>query len=497
MSENMKPDLQPSVLPYLSRNTFVIIALLLLVVRYVTLLVTDLTLHGDEAQYWTWSRTFEFGYYSKPPLIAWVIGLFTSVCSDATWCVRAPSSLFHLGTAIALCQTATTLFNRQVGLWTALAWLTIPAVSYSSLLMSTDALLLFFWSLSLLGYVRLVNRPNIGNAALLTLGFGLGLNAKYAMAYFLLCLILHLVLSGQARQRAKSALVYLLPSLLIGAAMILPNVYWNAANGWATMGHTADNAHWQGLTLHFDKMFEFLGAQFGVFGPVFLAILLIAIPFLWKRKQEASDKVVILLSFSLPILTIITVQGLLSRANANWAATTYPAATILVVYLLSLTKLRFKLLIGSIAFHTAVALTLYIGVANPTRVAEALGRDPFKDLSGWEGVRDQVIQEMQDKDLNILLMDNRMMLASMAYQLRDHDITIRAWNHDVKIDHHYEMAWLYDPQVNGNRVLLLTPHDVEPFAAQFDITEDLDDIQRMDRAGRAHILKQQILEFTP
>src|SRR5215510_533453 len=32
---------------------------------------TDLVL--DEAQYWTWSRALDFGYFSKPPMIAWVI----------------------------------------------------------------------------------------------------------------------------------------------------------------------------------------------------------------------------------------------------------------------------------------------------------------------------------------------------------------------------------------------------------------------------------------
>src|ERR1051325_4997905 len=31
----------------------------------------DLT--GDEAHYWEWSRHLDYGYYSKPPGIAWVI----------------------------------------------------------------------------------------------------------------------------------------------------------------------------------------------------------------------------------------------------------------------------------------------------------------------------------------------------------------------------------------------------------------------------------------
>ena len=30
-------------------------------------------LYFDEAQYWSWSRSFDWGYFTKPPMVAWVI----------------------------------------------------------------------------------------------------------------------------------------------------------------------------------------------------------------------------------------------------------------------------------------------------------------------------------------------------------------------------------------------------------------------------------------
>ena len=35
---------------------------------------------GDEAYYWDWGRQLDYGYYSKPPLIAWLYAclLYTS-----------------------------------------------------------------------------------------------------------------------------------------------------------------------------------------------------------------------------------------------------------------------------------------------------------------------------------------------------------------------------------------------------------------------------------
>lgn len=467
----------------------------LLALRYGILLASDLGLHGDEAQYWTWSRSFEFGYYSKPPLIAWVIGAATTVCGDAAWCVRAPAALFHVASACVLTGLAKALFDDRTALWTGIAWLTLPAVSFSSLIMSTDAILLFFWAAALWAYRALLDRPGIGPASALALAFGFGLNAKYAMAYFLLCLVLHLAVSPDARSKARTAWLPLFLALAAGGAMILPNVAWNAANGWATVGHTADNAHWQGIVLHFDEMGDFLSAQFGVFGPVFFLVLLAAWPLARRRTEGLNDPMRMLLAFSLPVLAIITVQALLSRANANWAATAYPAATVLVAALLVRTAGRRRLLAASIGLHGAAALVLYAAVAMPDRTAEALGRDPFEDLSGWQGVADTVADLTAETDTSVILMDNRMMTASLAWALRNRpDLTIRAWNHDRKIDHHYEMAWLYDPATDGPRALLITPHGVEPYEKAFDTVTALPDIPRADRAGETHPLKARLLE---
>ena len=63
----------------------ILLALLLaaiLAVRIVGLAVSNAELYFDEAQYWSWAQQFDFGYFTKPPLIAWIIGAATSVCGD-------------------------------------------------------------------------------------------------------------------------------------------------------------------------------------------------------------------------------------------------------------------------------------------------------------------------------------------------------------------------------------------------------------------------------
>ena len=64
--------------------------------RIAALFVSPSELGFDEAQYWDWSRHFAFGYFTKPPLIAWIIGIERGLCGDTAACVRLASPLFHL-----------------------------------------------------------------------------------------------------------------------------------------------------------------------------------------------------------------------------------------------------------------------------------------------------------------------------------------------------------------------------------------------------------------
>ena len=47
------------------KGTFVILSLSLLI-KLIAIYLTNFDLFGDEAQYWIWSQSLDFGYYSKP-----------------------------------------------------------------------------------------------------------------------------------------------------------------------------------------------------------------------------------------------------------------------------------------------------------------------------------------------------------------------------------------------------------------------------------------------
>ena len=120
----------------------------ILVVRLIALAYNRTDLFFDEAQYWTWSLEPAFGYYSKPPLIAWAIALSTGVCGASEVCIRLPSPIIHTATAAVMFALGRRLYSARTGFLAALAFATLPGISLSAGIISTDVPLLLCWAMA-------------------------------------------------------------------------------------------------------------------------------------------------------------------------------------------------------------------------------------------------------------------------------------------------------------------------------------------------------------
>ena len=351
----------------------------LLCVRLFALSVNGTDLFFDEAQYWAWSQDPALGYFSKPPLIAWIIGAATTACGAEEACVRLPSPLLAHGDGArrvlarpALVRCAHRRAWRRSPSPRCRASRCRPGSSPPTCRCCCAG------RLALVGFTALFETDDLWPALLLGAAFGAGLNAKYAMVWFILCAAVYLLLTPDRRRVLRDYRLYL--ALAIGLLLIAPNLAWNYSHSFATFSHTAANANWGGSLLHPNKALEFFAAQFGVFGPIlFGALLVIA----WRARRERlpeADR--LLLAFSLPIIAIILVQAFLSRAHANWAAPAYVAATVLVVA----TMVRdgaWGWLKASFALHAVVLALLVFGTATAGRVPLPLKPDPFARTLGW------------------------------------------------------------------------------------------------------------------
>ena len=431
----------------------------LLLLRLIALWFNRTNLFFDEAQYWSWSLTPDFGYYSKPPLIAWIIRAATSVCGHGEACIRAASPLLHTVTAGLIYLCGRHLYDARTGFWSAVAFATLPGVSFSAGLISTDVPLLTCWAGAIYAFARLLDAPRSswGPAVGLGVAIGLGLNAKYAMAFFVACAVLFLVTTPMRRPLLRDRRLY--AALGIAGLFIAPNIAWNARNAFATFGHTADNANWGRSLFHPAKMAEFFLAQFGVFGPVLFAVLIWCAWRAWKQQRPEADR--LLLWLSLPVLAIITVQAFLSRAHANWAAVTYVGATMLVVAQLLRNANGWRWLKGSLVLHGGVAAILAIGLATAGLWRLPLKNDPVARVLGWRELGQAVTKELEQARLSqrpyrAVVTDERLLTATLLYYMRGEETPLLAWRAPgAKPRDHYELTRAYQPG-SGDPVLLIS-----------------------------------------
>ncbi len=490
-----------------------LILLVLLGARIVALAMNGTDLYFDESQYWAWSREPAFGYYSKPPLIAWLIALSTSVCGDGEFCVRLPAPFIHTATAFLVFLLGRALYGPRTGYWSAIAYATLPGVSVSSGIISTDVPLLFAWALALVALAGLLfpssSQPGTNggakpdtdgqgvasapylplegegtaprlpgewsNTLILGVALGLGLNAKYAMAWFAVCAAIYVWLEPAARAALKRPPIWL--ALLLGILLIVPNLIWNSQHSFATFSHTADNAKWEGSLFHPLSALEFIGAQFGVFGPVLFGTLIALLWRAWSGAQRLDPRDRLLVAFSVPLVAIITLQALISRAHPNWAAIAYvPAVVLVTAYMLRNGEERWR--DRSLIVNGALAILIVIATTLAGRFALPVVGDPLARTMGNRELASLTRDMLADarargRPFQAILTDDREQTASLLYYARAEPTPVLAWRTGPRPRDHFELMQPFVPGQPEPLLLVTRKTDPSGVTGAFQKAEEL------------------------
>lgn len=391
--------------------------------RVLLLYVSPTDLYVDETQYWVWGQYLDFGYYSKPPMIGWVLRVFDELAIHRNaFSVRLPAPLFHGATAILLALWARSLMpeHRHAGLLVALAYLSLPIVTVGSFLISTDTIMVPFLIGALMLYWKLCEGGHALHALAGGLLLGCAFMSKYAAIYFLPGAVLAYALYPSMRPAGRLLLVYLI-GFLIAAS---PNILWNIANDLTTVSHTMDNVGWikeesAGPSLNFASFAEFAASQFAVFGPVFMVFWLLAL------RAPAPSRRRALLWFSVPVWLIVLTQALLSRAYANWAFAAIPPATI-VAMLWALERGNTRWLRIGFGINIAIALLISFLVAFPMAIKDSDGQPFAKRYVNIAGPSRAAIALAQEHGLGAIVADRRALLADLFFIGKDSGIPIYA-----------------------------------------------------------------------
>jgi len=444
------------------------------------LFVPGIAVVFDEAQYWSWAQSLDFGYFSKPPIIAWLIAASTGLAgSDSVFWVKLPATLLHFITAICIYFISKALYprNHNIAQYSAVIYITAPGIIFSSVMMTTDAPLLACWALSFLIVIYAIRLDKITLWIALGMTIGCGMLSKYTMIFFVLSFVIY-ALWADRRLLLKSGF-YL--SLIIAAIVLLPNILWNVDNHFVSFTHVMqDNIGLKStkfsLALHPINALKFIASQFFILGPVFFAgVLYLLYKGSMRRETEAAidtptsvHREKLLLSFFLLVFIAIVTQAFFKHAYGNWAATSYITALPLVTAFLAYRHK--KLLKIGLAINITIMMILYILSFYLDSII------PQKSHNIWQRNGEMITQICNNdayKTSN-LLFDDRKMIASMLYYARDCGIErFYKWNPTGAIKDHYDLTTDISDKTGSDFLLITRHNNVSDIADNFNNLEEI------------------------
>jgi 4-amino-4-deoxy-L-arabinose transferase-like glycosyltransferase len=327
-----------------------------------------LDLAPDEAHYWDWSRHLDWSYYSKGPLVSWIIRLscwlFGPISEHFTGsemlAVRIPAVVFGSLLLVSVHVLTVQVFRREgLALAVVAIGLTMPLLAAGSALMTIDSPYTCCWGWALVVGFRAVvgDRKRQGDTETgrqgdretqplpvslspglrvcsswpwLALGLlvGVGILAKYTMVLFVPFLGLFLLATPAHRHLLRRPGFWIMA--LVAALCCLPIVIWNWQHDWITLRHAMGHVGMQSeRTIHWLGPLRYVGTQFGILLGFWFIVWLRG---MWAHRpgHEARPELLYLWWLSAPMFIFF---GLFSLKNGggepNWPVTAYVSGLVL------------------------------------------------------------------------------------------------------------------------------------------------------------------------
>lgn len=372
------------------------------------ILFSGIGLGPDEAQYWTWSQALDWGYYSKPPGIAWQIWLGTQGFGQTELGVRALSLVLAFCQALAVYDLACRCgLQRATACWCGLLMALTPLGILGSFLAITDGGFLLFWTLACSATVAALHQKQVADPRVV--GFYLLLGALFKWPIYLFWIFFFL---AQRLYFPQSSLLKMGQGIGISLLGLLPSLVWNRSHEWATFRHvlaTLQGGH--SHTSQSGNLLEFMGAQMLLLSPI-LFLLLLAAGWRGVKHYRALDPALVFCGFvSFSSLAFMGVLALFQKMQGNWGIFAYPTGFVLMGWYAceACPKKR-----GWLKMGTGLSLAL-IGVLLTLHLYLPFKLNPFKHNMGWPRLRAELIKQGYDSSQHFLMSDKYQTVSLLSF----------------------------------------------------------------------------------
>ncbi len=389
---------------------------------------------NDEVYYWTYALYPDWSHFDHPPMVGWVIQLFSlNLLFDSEFFIRLSSLVFMTANTYLMFCIGKEVKDARTGLYAALLYTaSIYAFVITGIFILPDTPLNLFWLLAFWMAVKYFKAGHPRNLHLILTGLfaGLAILSKYTGVFLWVGIGVYILLFD--RKQLKNPYLYL--SVLISALCCLPILYWNMQNDFISFSF-----HGERVSLFGKPNLSYLGTEvageFFYNNPVNYVLAIIAVIAAFKGKIELEKPFLrLILCIAIPLIAVFLFFSLTRPTLPHWNAPAYNLLILLSSSLLTIKNTpnanRFPRSI--IAALAVLVLTLGIGYAeiqtgfiplDRHTEPEKLGRDDFTlDMYGWKQLeakfadfREKAIAEGVMKEEDGIIASQWFPLANLDY----------------------------------------------------------------------------------
>ena len=394
---------------------YLLIALVLMG-RLLYLASGKIELSEDEAYQWLWSKHLAPSYYSKPPMVAYLQLVGTSLWGDRMFGVRFCAPV--IGAALSLLVLrflSRTLGAAQPAFWLMLLLNVIPILAVGATLLTVDPPLVLFWMAAMVVGWRAVHPEGTTlQWALTGLLIGISALSKYSGLYQLLCWVLLFIAWPASRLHLRRPGPWL--GLIVCGLCLVPVLIWNFQHDWVTLDHVRFNASrqepWQPTLRYF---WDFLGAEALLLNPVlFLGLIPALVGF--RGIKHRPDLARFFFWMGAPVFLGYLGFTLYKRVFPNWIAPAIlPLACLETLYWYDRWLNGSRWLRPFIVAALGVGLPLVVILHDTRLVGRLTGRplpvelDPLRRVQGWKelaGIVEKARQDLLKEGLPVFVVAN-------------------------------------------------------------------------------------------
>ena len=352
---------------------------------------------NDEVYYWTYALYPDWSHFDHPPMVGWVIQLFSfNLLFDSEFFIRLASIVFMTADTYIIYRIAKELKGAHAGLYAALLYTaSIYAFVITGVFILPDTPLMLFWLLAF--WMALKSEKN-QNLLFFGLFAGLAMLSKYSGVFLWVGMGLYILVFN--RKQLKNPYLYL--ALLVSAICCIPILCWNISNDFVSFSFHGERIG--GKTLNISTLGSELAGEFLYNNPVNFVLAVIAVIAAFKGKTSMEKPALrLVLCVALPMIGLFWFFSLTRATLPHWNAPAYCLIILLVACWLAdrnpsessafrlpktivaaLGVLLLTLVIGTVEIKTGfIALDKYIE-------PEMIGREDFTlDMYGWRQLEER------------------------------------------------------------------------------------------------------------